>query len=280
MNEIVFVNKKKNMTSFDVCNKIRKALKLKKVGHTGTLDPNATGLMILLFDNATKVNQFLVDDKKEYIATVKLGIKTDSLDIDGNILEENDDKLENEDLNEILKSFIGKQKQLPPMLSAIKVDGKKLYEYYREGKEVDIKERDIEIFEIELLEKNIDSFTFRCLVSKGTYIRVLVQDILNKINKIGTLLELNRTKIDEFDIKDANEIEDIINNNYKSFTVYDILSKRYEIYECDDKKYILDGKSLKIDSDAEKILVVYNKEALAIYYKEKDSTYRCLRGLL
>ena len=280
MNEIVFVNKKKDMTSFDVCNKIRKALKLKKVGHTGTLDPNATGLMILLFDNATKVNQFLVDDKKEYIATVKLGIKTDSLDIDGNIIEENDDKLENEDLNEILKSFIGKQKQLPPMLSAIKVDGKKLYEYFREGKEVDIKERDIEIFEIELLEKNIDSFTFRCLVSKGTYIRVLVQDILNKINKIGTLLELNRTKIDEFDIKDANEIEDIINNNYKSFSIYDILSKRYEIYECDDKKYILDGKSLKIDSDAEKVLVVYNKEALAIYYKEKDSTYRCLRGLL
>ena len=280
MGQIIYIDKPKGITSFDICFKLRKVFNTKKIGHTGTLDPNATGLMICLVDNATKANQFLVCAKKEYIATVKLGIKTDSEDIDGNILERKDEAMPGvETIRETITSFLGKSVQVPPMTSAIKVNGKKLYEYQREGKTVEIKPREIEVFSIELLDVNEDTFSFKCYVSSGTYVRTLAQDILKKLNVIGTLSDLRRTKIDSIDISLSNKLDDVLNGNYHEYTMYDILSKYYYVYNVSNRKAIIDGKPLKLDLDEEMILCVDNGEALAIYKKE-DSLYRCVRGLL
>ena len=152
---IIFVDKPKGITSFDVCYKLRKALNTKHIGHSGTLDPNASGVMIIASDKDTKVLQFLKKDTKEYIGTCTLGIRTDTLDIEGKVLEKKDDyKVPSKDeLNNIFNKFIGKSKQKPPMFSAIRHNGKRLYDLARENKEVDIKERDIEIYSLELHEK-------------------------------------------------------------------------------------------------------------------------------
>ena len=280
MGQIIYIDKPKGITSFDICFKLRKVFNTKKIGHTGTLDPNATGLMICLVGNATKANQFLVCAKKEYIATVKLGIKTDSEDIDGNILERKDEAMPGaETIRETITSFLGKSVQVPPMTSAIKVNGKKLYEYQREGKTVEIKPREIEVFSIELLDVNEDTFSFKCYVSSGTYVRTLAQDILKKLNVIGTLSDLRRTKIDSIDISLSDKLDDVLNGNYHEYTMYDILSKYYYVYNVSNRKAIIDGKPLKLDLDEEMILCVENGEALAIYKKE-DGLYRCVRGLL
>ncbi|MGN1405762.1 MAG: tRNA pseudouridine(55) synthase TruB, partial [Erysipelotrichaceae bacterium] len=168
---ILYIDKPKGMTSFDICFRLRKVLGTKKIGHTGTLDPNATGLMIVLSEKDTKANQFLVSDYKEYIGECLIGIKTDTLDIDGNILEEKTETMpERKEIISVLESFLGDSMQIPPMTSAIKVDGKKLYEYQREGKTVELEPRPITVSKIELLELNDRTFTFRCRVSSGTYI--------------------------------------------------------------------------------------------------------------
>lgn len=280
MGKIVLVNKPKGITSFDVCFKMRKIFNTKRIGHTGTLDPNATGLMMVLIDKATKINQFVLSLEKEYIATVKIGIKTDSEDIDGKLIEERNEIMPNKELIEdVLKSFIGKSKQIPPMTSAIKVNGKKLYEYQRNNQEVDVKPRDIEVFDIELLDINKDSFIFKTTVSSGTYIRTLAKDILNKMGIIGTLLDLKRTKIDNFKLEDASTIEDIENGQYQELNVYDVLSMYYPVYQVDNRNDVINGKSLKLNLDYEQILCVDNQEVLAIYYKDGE-LYRCKRGLL
>ena len=156
---ILYIDKPKGLTSFDICFKLRKVLGTKKIGHTGTLDPNATGLMIVLSDKDSKANQFLVSDNKEYIATCLLGIETDTLDIDGNIIKEKEETMpSSKEIEEVLNSFLGESYQIPPMTSAIKKNGKKLYEYQREGVEVEIEPRKINVEEIELLSVNDNDF--------------------------------------------------------------------------------------------------------------------------
>ena len=280
MGQILYIDKPKGITSFDVCYKLRKIFNTKKIGHTGTLDPNATGLMICLIESASKTNQFLVSAKKEYVATVKLGIKTDSEDIDGNILLIKKETMpKKEDLINVLNSFLGKTLQFPPITSAIKVNGRKLYEYQRNNEQVEIKPREIEIFEIELLSIDEEYFSFRCLVSSGTYIRSLVRDILDKFGIIGTLSDLRRTKIDDISILKADKLEDVLSGNYKSHSIFEVLSKYYYVYEVNDKKHIVDGKPLKLDLKAEYILCAKEGEALAIYKKD-GNLYCCIRGLL
>lgn len=216
MDGVIIINKPKSYTSHDIVNVVRKKLNIKKVGHTGTLDPNATGVLPILIGTGTKISKYLVEHEKTYIATLALGKKTDTGDSEGNIIEEdsnfissNKDKIET-----ILKSFIGKQNQIPPIYSAIKVDGKKLYEYAREGKVVDIKPREIEISEIVLENYNDkDEIVFKVTCSKGTYIRTLCEDIAKKLGTVGYMKELQRTKVNEFDIKDAINLEDLDNVN-------------------------------------------------------------------
>ena len=190
MNGFILVNKKKDMTSRDVVNFLTKILNTKKIGHTGTLDPFAEGLLLVAVNKGLKVVKLLNYKDKEYVAKVRLGIKTDTLDITGNVLEEIKEDLNKEELEEVLQSFIGDYSYEVPIYSAIKVNGKKLYEYAREGKKVEIPIKDSYIYDIKLINIEENSFTFSVKVSNGTYIRALVRDISKKLNKLMTLEEL------------------------------------------------------------------------------------------
>lgn len=212
LNGIIVINKPKDYTSHDVVAKVKKILNVKKVGHTGTLDPNATGVLPLLLNQGTKLSKYLIEHDKEYEVTLKLGIKTDTLDGEGTVIEERKVIWEElEDIDSVLNSFIGKQEQVPPMYSAIKVNGKKLYEYARNGQTVEIKPRMIEIYNIELQginrEKNEIKFKVSC--SKGTYIRSLCDDIAVRLGTIGYMKELNRTKVGRFEIENSITIREL-----------------------------------------------------------------------
>ena len=279
MAEVLYVNKPSGISSFDVCFKLRKVLHTKKIGHTGTLDPNATGVMIVLFDKSTKANQFLVTDRKEYETRVLLGKETDTLDIDGNVLGEYKYEVPDENtLKNALNAFKGRSVQEVPITSAVSVDGKRLYQYQKEGKQVELPKREIEVFSVELLNIYEDGFSFISRVSSGTYIRALVRDILSSLNLHGTVLTLKRTAVDDVRIEDCDELNDILEGNYHLHDLYDLLSKRYEVFEDFDEKDVLNGKKLLIESDQPRLLMTKNHEALAIYEKDGD-LYRSLRGL-
>ena len=221
MQGILIINKPQGFTSQDVVSKTKKILNIKKAGHTGTLDPMATGVLPVLLGNYTKLSKYLIEHDKTYIATLKLGQKTDTGDIEGNIIQSDLVKKENlniDNVKKVLESFLGKQKQIPPMYSAIKVNGKKLYEYAREGKSIEVLPRDIEIYNIDLL--NIDNLeiTFEVSCSKGTYIRVLCEDIATRLDTIGTMSVLKRTIVDKFNIENAITFEELeLNLNNSEF---------------------------------------------------------------
>ena len=213
MDGIIIINKGKNYTSNDVVSIVKKITK-SKVGHTGTLDPNATGVLPLLIGNATKVSKYLINHDKEYEVVLQLGIRTETADVEGKVIEQKEvtaEMLNKDNIEEKLQQFIGKQEQIPPIYSAIKVNGKKLYEYARRGQEVELKPRQIEIYSIQLVginekEKQI-SFKVKC--SKGTYIRSLCEDISKKLGTVGYMKELNRLQVGEFYIKDAVTISEM-----------------------------------------------------------------------
>lgn len=213
MDGIIIINKGKNYTSNDVVSIVKKITK-SKVGHTGTLDPNATGVLPLLIGNATKVSKYLINHDKEYEVVLQLGIRTETADVEGKVIEQKEvtaEMLNKDNIEEKLQQFIGKQEQIPPIYSAIKVNGKKLYEYARKGQEVELKPRQIKIYSIQLVginekEKQI-SFKVKC--SKGTYIRSLCEDISKKLGTVGYMKELNRLQVGEFYIKDAVTISEM-----------------------------------------------------------------------
>ncbi|MBO4359105.1 MAG: tRNA pseudouridine(55) synthase TruB [Erysipelotrichaceae bacterium] len=279
MRNVLFVDKPSGMTSFDVCFKLRKVLNTRKIGHTGTLDPLATGVMIVLFDKATKANQFLVSDRKTYRTRVLLGKQTDTLDIEGNILSEEEYDVPGKDvLESTLDSFLGKSKQTVPMTSAVKVDGKRLYQYQKQNIDVELPVRNIEVYSISLTDMHEDGFSFECNVSSGTYIRALARDILDKLGIKGCVMELRRTMVDDITIDMCDRLDDILEGRYQTHDIGELLSKRYPAYEYEDMDDIMNGRKIKIDSDDEKVLIVHDGEALAIYEKN-GSAYRCLRGL-
>ena len=208
MNGIILIDKEKEYTSHDVVAIVKKITK-SKVGHTGTLDPNATGVLPLLVGDATKVSKYLINHDKEYIVELQLGKKTTTADIEGDIIEEKEVQNwifeDKERLERILQSFVGKQKQIPPMYSAIKVNGKKLYDYARQGKEIKIEPRNIEIYKIELLsvDRNQETINFKVKCSKGTYIRSLCEDIATKLETAGYMKNLRRIQVGSFKIEDS-----------------------------------------------------------------------------
>ena len=221
MDGIIIINKPTGFTSQDVVSKVKKILNIKKAGHTGTLDPMATGVLPVLLGNATKVSKYLIEHDKKYVATIKLGEKRNTGDSEGEIVETSDIKVQSlSQINDVLKSFLGKIKQIPPIYSAIKINGKKLYEYAREGIEVDVPEREIEIYEIELIDFNIEKqeikFSTKC--SKGTYIRTLCEDIAEKLGTVGYMSSLERVQVDKFYINDAIDFETLeLNRNNIEF---------------------------------------------------------------
>ena len=276
MDGIILINKEKEYTSHDVVNKVKHILN-EKVGHTGTLDPNATGLLPILIGKGTKLSYYLINHDKEYEVTLKLGEKTDTADSEGKVIktqnvEEN--VFSKEKITEVLKSFLGKQKQIPPMYSAIKVNGKKLYEYARKNIEVDIKPRDIEIYSIKLNKLNIEEklicFTVKC--SKGTYIRSLCEDISKKLGTIGYMKELNRTKVGIFNIKDSIYLEDLDKNkNNKEYIANHVISIEQvfiQIYGM-DRKIQLPNKKLELFLNGVKFTVRV-EDGLYRIYDEKN----------
>ena len=206
---LLIFDKEKGITSHDLVYKVRKKLGIKKVGHTGTLDPMATGVLVISIGKGTKTSDYILSSDKVYEAKIKLGVLTDSYDITGKILEEEDVNFTEEEIKDALIKLTGKISQRPPIYSALKVKGKKLYEYAREGKDVEIKKRDVEIYKIELLDFNgKDEFTILTKVSKGTYIRSLANDLGRSLGTFGTLTELRRTRSGSFKIGDAIKVSD------------------------------------------------------------------------
>lgn len=206
---LLIFDKEKGITSHDLVYKVRKKLGIKKVGHTGTLDPMATGVLVISIGKGTKTSDYILSSDKVYEAKIKLGVLTDSYDITGKILEEENVNFTEEEIKDALIKLTGKISQRPPIYSALKVKGKKLYEYAREGKDVEIKKRDVEIYKIELLDFNgKDEFKILTKVSKGTYIRSLANDLGRSLGTFGTLTELRRTRSGSFKIEDAIKVSD------------------------------------------------------------------------
>lgn len=244
----LIINKEDGMTSHDVVNKIRKTFQTKQVGHTGTLDPNATGVLIVAVGKATKAISYLENDGKIYEAELTLGITTDTEDIWGNVLEEKEVNITETQIEEMIKSFIGNIKQVPPMYSALKINGKKLYELAREGVTVEREARDITIFDIYDIEikNNKVKFTVHC--SKGTYIRTLCKDIGEKLGCGACMSSLNRTKVGVFDIANSKKINDASELDLIDLEVP--LEKYEAIYlENDDAKKYVNGVKFNIDKN-------------------------------
>ena len=210
MDAILNVWKPIGWTSFDVVKKIKGLVRPSKVGHAGTLDPFAEGVLVICIGKMTKKVESLMDHEKEYIATIQLGSETDTLDTEGKVVKRAKvTPLSNKKIESILNTFLGESKQIPPMYSALKVNGKRLYELAREGKVIDRKPRNIIIEEIELLENNKDSLKIRVKCGRGTYIRVLGSDIASAMNTVGFLKSLVRTQVGEFRQEDSIAVENV-----------------------------------------------------------------------
>ena len=216
MDGIIIINKPQNCTSHDIVYKIKK-LTNQKVGHTGTLDPLAEGVLPILVGKATRCSKYLINHNKKYIVKLKLGVKTDTLDEEGKIIEKKnvDSKImDKTNIENTLELFIGKQTQIPPIYSAIKVNGKKLYEYARKGQKVEIPKREIEIYEMTLLniDKKENIIEFKVYCSKGTYIRTLCEDIAKKLGTIGYMKNLKRVQVGNFCIEQSINIQEFEND--------------------------------------------------------------------
>ncbi len=275
MDGILVINKEKGYTSRDVVNKVSKILGTKKVGHTGTLDPLATGVLVLCIGKALKVVELLMNHDKEYIAKFKLGIDTDTLDITGKVLNTCDKKVTKEDLVKVLNNFQGLIKQEVPKYSAIKVNGKKLYEYARNNIEVKLPIKEVNIYKLELLDYNEDNMevTIACRVSKGTYIRSLIRDIGNSLDTYATMTELERTKLGIYDINNSYTLSNIEKGNYKLLNIKDIYPENQKMIIDDDNllKKIKNGMVLdKFYDGKDKMILDKNKNLIAIYTECND----------
>lgn len=278
MDGILIVNKGKDFTSFDVVNKLRGILHERRIGHTGTLDPQATGVLIVLVGKATKAMPFLVTHNKEYVAKLRLGIKTSTGDIWGETIEtQGFTKPDESEIATVLKGFVGKSKQMPPMVSAIRVNGKHLYEYARQGKEIDRTEREIEITDIELVSVE-NEIMFRVVCSSGTYIRTLCEDIAAKLHTIGSMSELVRTKVEHYTLNDAFTLDQISAGEYTLLPLSTALAHIPSI-EVEELSGVMNGVRMKIDTEEPLIVLTHLNESLAVYERREDGLYHCVRGL-
>lgn len=270
MNGILIVNKSEGFTSRDVVNKLSKIFNTKKIGHTGTLDPIAKGVLVVVIGKYTKLCEDLTQTYKEYIATFKLGILTDTLDITGKILDEKDVTVTEEEIRNVIASYKCVYDQEVPIYSSVKINGRKLYEYARNGENVVLPKRKVDIKNIEVIDINKDIVKIKCLVSKGTYIRSLIRDIGSSLNTFATMTDLIRIKQGIFDIRDSYTLEDIENGNYKLIDIEDVM----DICVIDDNTYLKDvtnGVKLKLDIENKYILFKHEGNNIALY--KKDNNY-------
>jgi len=269
---VLVINKEKNMTSRDVVNLVSKYFYTKKVGHTGTLDPLATGVLIVTLGKATRIQEMLMATDKEYIAKVRIGLETDTLDITGEVVKE-EKAPENLAVEETLKSFQKTYEQEVPIYSAVKIKGKKLYEYARNKEKVVLPKKEVTIQEIELLEQEKDFFSFRAVVSKGCYIRSLIRDIGESLGASLTMESLTRTKQGPFLLANTCSLESIKTGTSKMLSLKESL-KNYPVLEVnqEEEKKVKNGAKLENKTKIEGPCVILDKEKqiLAIYKGEKE----------
>lgn len=274
MNGLLLINKDKNMTSRDVINKLNHIFSMKKIGHTGTLDPLATGVMVCLFGKYTKLVDLITSYDKEYIAEIKLGVKTDTLDITGNVIERQNVKVTNEDILKVFSNFPKEYMQEVPIYSAVKINGKKLYEYARNNQLIELPKRKVNIYNLEIISFNKDIITFKVKVSKGTYIRSLINDLCEKLNTIGTMNNLIRTKQGNFDIKDSYKLEEIAKGNYQFQNIKEFLD--YPVIEIPNEliKKVENGNKVEnVFNIDDKVIFTKNNKDLAIYENKNNTLY-------
>ena len=281
MNGVIIINKEKDYTSFDVIAVVRKLLKQRKCGHTGTLDPNARGVLPVLLGSATKAQDILVDHDKEYLAHFRFGLETDTLDIWGKVLKEEKSDISEDDIRKILPQFTGKIKQIPPMFSSVMINGRRLYDLAREGKTVERQQREIEIYDLSL--KSFDrksqsgSIFVRC--SKGTYIRTLIDDIAKRLGTVGVMTDLLRTAACSYTIDEAvtlDELKEAVENGNEGRYIRSVesLFLSYDEIKVTGKQSIRfqNGNPLDLDRTG-----IKNREDGKIYrVKNKDGAFLSL----
>lgn len=277
MNGILVVNKDLGYTSRDVVNIVSKSLGTKKAGHTGTLDPMASGVLVICVGKALKVCELLTNHDKEYIAGITLGIETDTLDMEGNILNELDVNISDDKIREVVNSFCGKYLQEVPKYSAVKVNGKKLYEYARSNIDIELPSREVEIKNIDILDNIVHKdgkimFNIKCTVSKGTYIRSLVRDIGKKLGVPSVMNSLVRTRLGTFSIEDSYSIDDIKNNKFKLLDIMDAFPDISNVVVDDNMSFkVKNGVILdKFFNDEMAFIVDKEGSLLALYRLEND----------
>ena len=266
MDQLLVVNKPEGFTSRDVVNKLSKILNTKKIGHTGTLDPIATGVLVCLTGKYTKLVDLLTSLDKEYVAEIKLGIKTDTGDVTGNVIDTSNKVILKNDILDVIKKFPKKYLQTVPKYSAVKINGKKLYEYARENIEIELPKREVNIYNLELISFNDDIIKIKAKVSKGTYIRSLIEDICEMLGTVGCMKSLVRTHQGIFGIDEAYTLDDIQNNNYKSKNIHEFLDYPcINVEECNLKTVLNGGKISNIYDIKNKVILMYDNKDLAIY---------------
>lgn len=281
MDGILLINKPIGMTSRDVVNKLMKKFNTNKVGHTGTLDPFASGLLIITINKGTKISSFIEHLDKEYIAELKLGAKTTTLDLEGEVIETKEVKLplDKNDVINAMNSFIGEIEQIPPIYSAIKINGEELYKKARRGEEVKREPRKVTINDIQMLSLTKDLIIFSTSCSRGTYIRTLGEDIANRIGYPGHLTMLTRTRIGGYNLKNAKTIEEVSENDVIS--ICDALKHMPTIIvEGRDEFKARNGVKMKLTGHDTYLIKTRSNQAIAIYQRKEDNYYYCLRGLL
>lgn len=269
MNGVLNIYKPQGITSFDVVRKIKKIAKVKKVGHTGTLDPMATGVLPICMGNGTKIVDYIMNENKIYKAELKLGVVTDSYDREGKVLSESEVNVTKQQVIECINSFLGETEQVPPMYSALKVNGKRLYELARQGIEVERKKRRITIFSINILDINLPYVTFEVECSKGTYIRSLCYDIGEKLNTGATMWNLERIKTGAFNISNSVNLEDLIEDNLKQNLIpIDEALNKYDSVNIEERylKLLLNGVNINNKYVLSKIK---SDDILRVYVEDK-----------
>ena len=279
MDAVILLNKPAGMTSFDAVAKCRRIFHERKIGHTGTLDPEASGLMIILLGKYTKLLPYCVKNHKAYQATLKLGEMTDTEDIWGTIINTKTPSIHTEaEIDNAVQSLTGDILQVPPMYSALKKDGKKLYEYARQGIEIEREARPVHISTLEVEKIDETNYRMNAVVSSGTYIRTLIADFGKQLNELAIMSSLIRTKIEHLSLKDACTFEDL-ESGVSFLSPIQVIDPTYKIVETDRVVDIKNGKRIKLDIRDPQVIFTSNGELLAAYALQEDGLYHCLRGL-
>ena len=279
MDAVILLNKPAGMTSFDAVAKCRRIFHERKIGHTGTLDPEASGLMIILLGKYTKLLPYCVKNHKAYQATLKLGEMTDTEDIWGTIIDTKTPSIHTEaEIDNAVQSLTGDILQVPPMYSALKKDGKKLYEYARQGIEIEREARPVHISTLEVEKIDETNYRMNAVVSSGTYIRTLITDFGKQLDELAIMSSLIRTKIEHLSLKDACTFEDL-ESGVSFLSPIQVIDPTYKIVETDRVVDIKNGKRIKLDIRDPQVIFTSNGELLAAYALQEDGLYHCLRGL-